>query len=281
MSLTFSTPKATTNFRTLLYGDTGVGKTVVALSARLDPDLCPILVVDIDAGLSSVNWLNEDKERVRVVTLTELEDLKQLINEFTKPAKFQNDGVKGVKTLIIDSVSALRNRTLDLAVERAHKKYPDKYERWRPQIQHYAEATYSIATVVDVLRQMQLNLILTAGVDELRTDAGMIDEARPLMNDRLRQSIYYMMDNVWFLREVNGRYTLQVLPRESSVKIKTRNDKYTERLRQLTREVAPKGKETAYEGRLVISSPYEQTIPYLYNLYKQSVETEENENDKE
>lgn len=260
-------------FRVLLYGDPGAGKTTLAASVNQNPLMSPALVLDLDGGLSSVSHLGN----VRQVTLKDTNELISILSEFLKPADKRTDGYQDVKTIIIDSVSALRDKVLTDAVETNSKREASKgkpRELMIPQIQDYGQMTYQLSSILHGFRQLPYHLILTAGVEENRSqDGSTLLGATPLLNPKLLQTVNYMMSFIWFAKKKGDEsYRLLTLPR-GVYTIKTRNPKFVTAIKAETRAQAP-DKADAAEGwfdiKLTADGSPTPNISDLYNLYLNS-----------
>src|SRR6516164_6984442 len=81
----------------LVYGDPGVGKTRLAGSAVLVPEMCPVLLMDFEGGTLS---LAGDMREIDVVRLTSWEKVDRLYGSLYD--------INPYKTVVIDSLSELQ-----------------------------------------------------------------------------------------------------------------------------------------------------------------------------
>lgn len=251
-------------FRVLLYGDPGAGKTSLAVTADLHPAMSPALIVNFDGGLSSVSHL----PNLQQVSVTNNIEMMSVLGEFTKPEDKRAEAYQGIKTVIIDSLTAWRDQTMQDLVRGALNK--GQRSEQQTQIQDYAQMTLALTTIIHGLKQTPLHLIITAGIDEERTpDGSTVLSAQPLLNPKLWQSVNYMMSNIWFARKKGDEtYRLLTLPR-GIYSIKTRNPRFVSAIKAETRKAAPTGKEDAAEGwwDVVLDDKTGYVTPNISTMY--------------
>lgn len=266
--------------RILNYGDTGTGKTSFAATAIQDEAMSPVLVANTDDGLTSVAHI----KGLRAVNIHTIAELESLVSEFLKAPEDQHEMVRGVKTLIVDSISQLRDSVMDELVIKAYLEKPQQFDKYVAKVRDWGQATTAITRAVDAFRQLGLNLILTAGVHRLSNPiTGLPVSVTPLLNPRLLQNIGHMMDAIWLSYKQNGRFYLQTI--ETGIEqVKSRNPKFVEALGQLSIErvvktgAVVKDNPSREKGELAPEdvrgifrfNTDEPALPILYNLYLQS-----------
>lgn len=85
-------------FNMLIYGDSGVGKTVLAGSASMVPEMSPVLFVDMEGGTMSLHATYPEVDTVRVKTWDEMNELYSTLF----------DGGHGYKTIVLDSLTEIQ-----------------------------------------------------------------------------------------------------------------------------------------------------------------------------
>ena len=235
------TSKVASSPTILLYGDTGTGKTLLAATAARRPDWTPTLYINADEGQDSIVHVDGLVE-LRVNTI---DDMLSVVNQLNMPpAERKNPVLKDVKSVIIDSLSAMRDNLLVDLVENgilASKNKAANKERteFYPQIQDYGHLTFAMMAMVRGLKNIRLPLIMTAGIDRKETESGMIISQEPLLNPKIRQAVNYMTSFIWYVDKKGGRHRLRVLDDpEIPMVIKTRNPLFVEALIADTRKRA-------------------------------------------
>lgn len=185
----------------LVYGEPGVGKTCFAASSPTP------LVVDAEHGTRSL--LNHPElHDVNVLPVYDWPTMESLLfglhNKEEKYNKFE--------TIVVDSVSELQRRVMD---EQLKKK---ETEVFVPQGKDYQENTERMRRFANFLRDLPINLVLTAHVKEQVDDKEGRTYFRPDVTPKLSQSLVGIMDVVGFMRREadpetgDSIRTLQVVP---------------------------------------------------------------------
>lgn len=255
-------------FRTLLFGPYGSSKTTVATSAHFSSKLGPALVLDIDGGLTSVTH-HENLVQVPVHSFKELE---QVVNDLTLPAERRPSIINGIKTVIFDSVSAIRDEILVEFTGQQFKKQK-REDAYSPEWKDYGKMTNFILNKSDDFRKAGFNLIITAGSVDIM-DGERIVATRPNLNRALLDGLNYRMSNIWYVErsKTDNRYRMLVVPPKASQRfdIKTRNAEFAAALTKLTRQQAVERKEKEsdkWEGWYLIPDHLHPTLPNLYDVY--------------
>jgi len=251
---------ATDPFTLLVYGHTGAGKTTLAAEAQDHPDLADVVFLNIDRGLSSISHRTD----IRVMNINSAEDMQQTRQHFLSPVERRPDLLKTVKTVVIDSLSALRDETL-LNVTQAGVSAGRRQDRFDVQQKDWGHMTRLVATFVTDLRNVGINVILTAGVREDMSE-GFV-RLIPDLNPALRSTISHAVSNIWYAADRAGSYRLLTLSRDN-FPVKTRNARFKDALITYTREHGPADKEDEAEGWVFLNNGANTpTLPILYDLY--------------
>lgn len=243
--------------KAIIYGISGAGKTTVALSASKSTDMSPVLVINTDYGLSGAMHI----ENVRVLNLQTWKNLDWVITELLKPNDKRDEMLRDIRTVVIDSISALRDFVLaEIASEAAIKNTrPDQYTN---QLQDYNRALIIITQFIARLRQVNVNLIMTAAVDK-EVSGELVTLAYPDLFPKLRNQLNYMVDMIWPVEKKAGKYFIMVADSTQTTYLqKTRNAKFQALLAERTEK-----------GWFTVPSADYETLPMLYDLRKQALKS--------
>lgn len=149
----------------LVYGKPGVGKTIFSSSAP-----SPILV-DIERGTLSLQ--NEDLKKKGIVPedidVFPIEEFIQMNDVF----EYLKDGNHSFKTVIIDSLTSLQQRSMDTIMEEGTSKKPEKDPDLSTQ-NDWGVNTAQIKKVIRYFRNLPMNVIFTCLAKDYTNEEGVI-----------------------------------------------------------------------------------------------------------
>lgn len=269
-TLQYSYVKPTTiAHRTLIYGEPASGKTTIAASLNTSEHWGPVLFLNIDEGLSSVS----NMPNLRQVPIHSVDDLGQVVADLSRPVNEKDEFLRPVKTVVIDSLSALKD---ELLIEFTGQQFAKgrREDSYSPEWKDYGKMTNYLAGRLDDLRAMGIHVVVLAGAAPLMQDEMQIG-IRPNLNAKLLERLNYGLSHIWYaeLDTKRNRYHLQVGRRpKNNTLTKNRNAVYTKALRELTlKEAQQRGEDPTQEvNRYVIPSHTHTTLAILYDLYLSS-----------
>lgn len=150
--------RKTPYFNALIYGDSGVGKTLLVATAALVPEMCPILFLDFEEGYAVLEHLDNDA----------LQNIEMLPGEDAPPLKwtdvqniydFLYRGKHPFKTVVMDTSSEAQAANIGYLLGYEGKvdidaKLP-KFEEWN-------ETTSQMRRMFRGFRDLRMNTIFTA-----------------------------------------------------------------------------------------------------------------------
>lgn len=272
------------NHVTLLYGDTGSGKTLLA--ATMARAYERVLILNSDRNLNSVAHVPGLVE----LPVTTVDDILSVVNELalSDPGKRRPE-LRDVDVVVVDSLSALRDNLLVDIVKHNMELSQQKVSRggkgvarteFYPTQQDYGHLTFTLGAIIQVLKRLGLPVVLTAGLAvEIDPDSGMTIGAFPNLNPAIRSATSYMANNIWFTDVKAAKHRIRVLPDPSMPHIiKTGNPRFVAALKADTRERAIQAgakDATAAEGwyKPVLDADYLPTpgLDTLLDLFDKSI----------
>lgn len=169
----------------LIYGESGVGKTVLAGSADEVPEMRPVLLVDAEAGTLSLDKYHPDVDVLRIKSFQELQDLYDELR--LGNTKYQ--------TVILDSLTELQKFGMDLIMKAAADVLtlmPDSI----PGLKQWGINTEQIRRLVRAFRDLDMHTIFTALIkDDKNPLTGAVTQ-RPALSGQLAREVPAFLDIV-------------------------------------------------------------------------------------
>lgn len=241
----------------LVYGKSGVGKTVFAATAQDHEEMAPVLFLSNESGLRSIAARGDiDAEDIKSTEHLE-EIFWKIINK--------EDGYADYKTVVIDSVTELQEMNLTEKVEDSIRKNT-KYQNGKRTVderfqEDYGKSTVQLKRLFRMFRDANINVIMVALPKSTyplgATEHTNPTEVQPSLTNKLANSLMGFVDFVWYLdaaEDKEGNTTRHLLTRDyGPYRAKTRGMKFAEAIGQ------------------VVDNP---TMDKLYQLYLDTEETE-------
>lgn len=184
--------EAPVNFNVLVYGESGVGKTVLAGSACVVPDLNPVLFLDIEGGSLS---LRKRYPEVAVIRIKTWGDIVRVFQELKK-------GKHDFRTVVVDSLTEAQKLGLATIMKRAVEKDEER-DPDLPGIGEYGKSTNQMRSLVRSYRDLPLNVIFTCLSTRDQDKKGNW-LTRPALTAKLSSEIAGFMDVVLYMYTKDG-----------------------------------------------------------------------------
>lgn len=175
--------------KVLIYGDSGVGKTVLA--ATLGQDIILVDAVDGWVSLRNHPSLLSKVRRVRYEGLSQLDTLADMIL----------DGTLTCDTLILDEASAIATFDLDTVLAARSKKDVSKDPNVPTQPDFFAN-TERCRRVYQRLIKLPINVVFVSHIREDKDDRTGVVTKRPGFTPKLRTTIEQAMHLVAYMTAV-------------------------------------------------------------------------------
>lgn len=173
-------------FNFMVYGLSGVGKTRLSGSAFDVPELCPILLLNIEGGDLTLRGLWPDIEAVRITSWDQLKRVYETLKQ----------GNHGFKTVILDSVTEMQKLGMDHTMFQRH----GSDDLAVPEIKEWNINVEQVRKFVRAFRDLEnVNVIITAleRVDiDKRTQ---LSRKKPSLSGKVADEVAGFLDIVTYL----------------------------------------------------------------------------------
>jgi hypothetical protein len=166
----------------LVYGDAGVGKTVLAGSAAEVADLQPVLFIDIEGGTYSIRERNPD---VQVVRVQSWKEMMSLYDELYKGSEYN--------TIVLDSLTEIQKFSMGQIMKDLIKEHDDR-DPDVPGMREWGKNIEQIRRLVRAFRDLPMNSIFTALAVHDRDQRTGIMKTRPSLSGKLSGEVAGFVD---------------------------------------------------------------------------------------
>lgn len=171
------------HIKLLVYGESGVGKTVLASSAPR-----PILWIESEGGTNSI----ADPEGIDIVRVESLETYREALRFLRSP-----EGAK-YKTVVLDSFTETQAQVLKEIMVAVSERDTNRDE-FTPQFQDYQRLVGVMREVVRGFRDLPMHVVITALTREDKDDMTGRVTVRPRLSPSIANEIPGFMDVVGYL----------------------------------------------------------------------------------
>ena len=170
-------------FDIFIYGDAGVGKTVLSGSADGVPQMRPVLFVDIEFGSNSLRRTYPKVDIVQAKTWEDVQAVKEALS----------DTDHGYQTVVFDSLTELQKINLYYLLKKAGmSELTDRpgWDEWGLSLEH-------MRRFVRDMKRLPINTIFTALVDSERDKRGNV-LMKPLFTGKFQKEAAALFDEVFY-----------------------------------------------------------------------------------
>lgn len=177
----------------LVYGDSGVGKTVLAGSADACPDLRPCLLLDFEGGSESLVRIYPNVDQVRI---TSWKEMQAVYDDLLR-------GKHGYSTVILDSLTEIQKFNMYDIMQQLVADKNDRDEDV-PGMREWGRNLEQMRKFVRAFRDLPMNTIFTAlKVDAKNDRTGMVT-TKPSLSGKLADEVAAFLDIVvyYYVKQV-------------------------------------------------------------------------------
>lgn len=187
----------------MVYGEPGVGKTHFLGTAEDHADTSPLLIFDVDGGVTTV------RKRAKI-DVVQVRSFNELVQHFVEIHGAIKDGKLPWKTIGIDSLSEFGK--IDISdISKTFANANDKLDEDIPDMRAYAKSGNHIRRIVRAFRDLPCNVIFTCHTQTDRDNFNRLIY-QPQLPGKLRADIPGFLDIVGWLRaEVDGEVITRYL----------------------------------------------------------------------
>lgn len=171
----------------LVYGDPGVGKTILASSADAVPEMRPVIFIDVEGGTFSVRDRYPDVKVVRVQTWDDMQSVYDALFS----------GQHEYKTVVLDSLTEIQKfsmyNIMDFTVKRDPDRDPDI-----PSMREWGKNIEQIRKLVRAFRDLPMHTIITALAKSDKDQKTGAVKTTPSLSGKLANEVAAFLDIVGY-----------------------------------------------------------------------------------
>jgi hypothetical protein len=187
----------------LIYGDPGVGKTLLCASSDAVPEMRRVLLIDVDGGALTARETFPNVDVLQVTTWGQL----QLVYD-----DLFASSTHGYQTVILDTATEAQKlsmvEVMKKAVKRAEEDGKDRDEEV-PSVREWGISSEQVRRIVRNFRNLPVNFLMTAHVAEDKDERTGLVKKAPDLPGKLKRQIAGFFDVVMYMyiREVKEEGT--------------------------------------------------------------------------
>lgn len=172
----------------LVYGDSGVGKTMLAGSADGCPDLRPVIMIDFEGGTETLRNFYPNVEQVRVTTWKEMQSVYDELHK----------GKHGYQTVILDSLTEIQKFNMYSVMEELISNRPE-LDPDVPGMREWGKNLEQMRKFVRAFRDLPMNTIFTGLAKDDRNESTGRTVTKPSLSGKLSGEVAAFLDIVVYM----------------------------------------------------------------------------------
>jgi hypothetical protein len=172
----------------LIYGDPGVGKTVLAASAQAVPQMQPVLFIDMEGGTLSAAKMGFACEVVRIKKWADIQKVYDSL--LRDPTRYG--------TIVIDSLTEIQRFSMAEIMRKVVEEDGDR-DPEVPSIREWGINGEQTRRLVRGFRDLPINAIFTCLTDQDRDKTGNVTKTRPSLTGKLKGEVAGYVDIVAYM----------------------------------------------------------------------------------
>jgi phage nucleotide-binding protein len=172
----------------LVYGNPGVGKTVLAGSADAVPELRPVLILDVEGGTFSIRERYPDVDVIRVQTWP---DMQKVYDALYK-------GEHDYQTVVLDSLTEIQKFSMYRIMASVLQEHPDR-DPEVPSIREWGKNIEQIRRLVRAFRDLPMNVVFTALAATDKDNKTGLVTTRPSLSGKLAMEVGGFVDILLYM----------------------------------------------------------------------------------
>jgi len=189
------------NMNFMIYGDPGVGKTVLAGSSSEVESMAPVLLIDVEGGTISLNNTYPNVDIVRV------QNSKQLNKVYQELRKEDH----GYRTVVIDSLTEMQKLMMVELMQQVVKEDTSR-DPEVPSLREWGKNIEQTRRIVRNFRDLEVNTVYTAHAMYDKDDKRARTRILPSFSGKLANEVAGFVDIVgYYYPKVKGGKEIRVL----------------------------------------------------------------------
>lgn len=198
----------------IIYGNPGVGKTVLAGSADDVPELRPVLFIDVEGGTLSLRHLYPQVEVVRV---TDWADMQVVYDALWR-------GETSYRTVVLDSITEMQKFSMNTIMKKLIRDDPDR-DPDVPGMREWGKNIEQVRRLVRGFRDLEMHTIITALPRDDRDQRTGVVQTKPSLSGKVANEVAGFVDMVGYMHIRTVEEQLMRLIQFQGTETKTAKDR--------------------------------------------------------